>query len=99
PNTTLPPFPTRRSSDLVWLGMTVRCAQCHDHKYDPIKQKDFYQILAYFNRARETDIDAPLPGELDPYQAAKPEYDRKRAELFQEDRKSTRLNSSHVSIS
>src|SRR6266481_1109305 len=45
----------------VWLGMTVRCAQCHDHKYDPIKQKDFYQILAYFNRTVEADIDAPLP--------------------------------------
>ena len=51
----------------VWLGLTVRCAQCHDHKYDPIKQKDFYQILAYFNRAMETNIDAPMPGELDPY--------------------------------
>ena len=68
----------------VWLGMTVRCAQCHDHKFDPIKQKDFYQILAYFNRAREADIDAPVPGEVGPYLAAKPEYDRKRAELLQE---------------
>src|SRR5262249_24520480 len=68
----------------VWLGLTVRCAQCHDHKYDPIKQKDFYQILAYFNRSLEADIDAPLPGELEPYQAAKPEYDRKRAALLEE---------------
>jgi mono/diheme cytochrome c family protein len=68
----------------VWLGMTVRCAQCHDHKYDPIKQKDFYQILAYFNRALEADVDAPLPGELEPYLAAKPDYDRKRAELLKD---------------
>ena len=68
----------------VWLGMTVRCAQCHDHKYDPIKQKDFYQILAYFNRAQESDIDAPIPGEVGPYLAAKPEYDLKRAELLKE---------------
>jgi hypothetical protein len=68
----------------VWLGMTVRCAQCHDHKYDPIKQKDFYQILAYFNRTLEADIDAPLSGEMEPYLAAKPEYDRKRAELLKE---------------
>jgi hypothetical protein len=68
----------------VWLGMTVRCAQCHDHKYDPIKQKDFYQILAYFNRAMEADIDAPIPGEVGPYLAAKPEYDHKRAEVLQE---------------
>jgi hypothetical protein len=68
----------------VWLGLTVRCAQCHDHKYDPIKQKDFYQILAYFNRSMEADIDAPLPGELEPYRQAEPEYDRKYNELLKE---------------
>ena len=68
----------------VFLGMTVRCAECHDHKFDPIKQKDFYQILSYFNRALEADIDAPMPGEIGPYLAAKPEYDRKRADLLKE---------------
>ncbi len=68
----------------VWLGLTVRCAQCHDHKYDPIKQKDFYQILAYFNRAIEADIDAPLPGELEAYSKAAPEYDRKYDDLLKE---------------
>ena len=68
----------------VWLGMTVRCAQCHDHKFDPIRQKDFYQILAYFNRGMEADIDAPMPGEIGPYLAAKPDYDRKREDLLRE---------------
>jgi mono/diheme cytochrome c family protein len=68
----------------VWLGMTVRCAQCHDHKYDPIKQKDFYQILAYFDRAMEVNIDAPMPGETEPYLKVKPEYDRKYDELMKE---------------
>jgi hypothetical protein len=68
----------------VWLGMTIRCAQCHDHKYDPIKQKDFYQILSYFDRAMEANIEAPLPGELDPYLKAKPDYDRKYDELMKE---------------
>ncbi len=33
----------------VWLGTTFDCAQCHNHKYDPFTQKDFYQIFAYFN--------------------------------------------------
>ncbi len=33
----------------VFLGTTLECAQCHDHKYDPFTQKDYYQIFAYFN--------------------------------------------------
>jgi hypothetical protein len=33
----------------VWLGSTLACAQCHNHKYDPFTQKDYYQFLAYFN--------------------------------------------------
>jgi hypothetical protein len=66
----------------VFLGITLRCSQCHDHKYDPIKQRDFYRMLAYFNAADETDIAAPLPGERGPYLAARPEYETKRADLI-----------------
>lgn len=33
----------------VWLGSTLECAQCHDHKYDPFTMKDYYQLFAYFN--------------------------------------------------
>jgi hypothetical protein len=37
----------------VWLGLTLGCARCHDHKYDPFKQKEFYQLFAYFNNVPE----------------------------------------------
>ena len=33
----------------VWLGLTMECAQCHDHKYDPFTMRDYYQLFAYFN--------------------------------------------------
>jgi len=49
----------------VWLGLTVGCAQCHDHKFDPISQREFYRLFAFFNNQDEptlklnaSDIDA-----------------------------------------
>ena len=49
----------------VWLGLTVGCARCHDHKFDPIRQKDFYQLVAYFNSVPERGLDGFL-GNADP---------------------------------
>ncbi len=37
----------------VWLGLTVACGRCHDHKYDPISQKEYYQLFAYWNSIAE----------------------------------------------
>ncbi|QEL18046.1 PSD1 and planctomycete cytochrome C domain-containing protein [Limnoglobus roseus] len=40
----------------VWLGLTMGCAQCHDHKYDPVSQKDYYRLYAYFNSCDEPTV-------------------------------------------
>ena len=60
------------TTSTVWLGVTLGCARCHNHKYDPFTQKEFYQMFAYFNRVPERGnafkygnsppvIAAPLP--------------------------------------
>src|SRR6202022_3723665 len=45
----------------VWLGLTLGCCQCHDHKYDPFTQKEYYQLFAYFNNTQDQNggDDAP----------------------------------------
>lgn len=66
----------------TWLGLTVGCAECHDHKHDVLTQKDFFALYACFNNADEKNISAPLAGEWLKYAVAKPEYDRKRKEML-----------------
>lgn len=66
----------------AWLGLTVACAQCHDHKFDPVSQKDFYRLYAFFNTSDEINIDAPLEGEMERYAPAKTAYDARRREIL-----------------
>ena len=49
-------FDRVESTTTTWLGLTVACAQCHDHKYDPITQQDYYRWLDAFNHAPERGV-------------------------------------------
>jgi len=42
-------FDRVNTTGTVWLGTTLECAQCHDHKFDPITQREYYQLFAFFN--------------------------------------------------
>jgi hypothetical protein len=64
------------------LGLTVGCARCHDHKYDPIPTRDYYRLISTFTTTVRSDLDI----DTDPagYQKQKEEYDRKHQRLVDE---------------
>ena len=45
------------TTSTVWLGLTMACCRCHDHKYDPLTQEEFYELFAFFNQVPEYGID------------------------------------------
>ncbi|MDA1179872.1 MAG: DUF1553 domain-containing protein, partial [Planctomycetota bacterium] len=45
----------------VWMGLTMACAQCHNHKYDPISQRDYYRFFAIFNNTQDADREDESP--------------------------------------
>ena len=65
----------------TFLGVTLGCAQCHDHKYDPFTQREYYQFVAFFNSDVEADLSAPLPGEDEAFIPKKAAFDKKHSEL------------------
>ncbi len=48
----------------TWLGLTLGCAQCHTHKYDPVTHRDYYQVMALLNNTEEPDLEMPTPEEM-----------------------------------
>lgn len=76
------------TTSAVFMGLTMGCAQCHDHKYDPISQKDFYRFFAYFNTNTDKGVENrtgnvdPLIRVIDPMvQSATAEAERQLAEI------------------
>ena len=57
----------------AFLGLTVGCAVCHDHKYDPTTQKDFYQLSAFFNNINEEPFNGDKPNWAPVVQIPKPQ--------------------------
>lgn len=65
----------------AFMGLTLDCAQCHDHKFDPISQKEFYQMFAFFNTIPEEGLDG-RDGNSNPFvKAPRPEEETKLASL------------------
>ncbi|MCH2600944.1 MAG: DUF1549 domain-containing protein, partial [Pirellulales bacterium] len=66
-----------KTTSTVWLGLTLECAQCHDHKYDPFTQEEYYQLFAYFNQASDKGMqtrrgnEPPIVQVLNPRNQAK----------------------------
>src|SRR5207248_5990134 len=50
-----------QTTSTAFLGLTLQCAQCHNHKYDPFTQQEYYQFLALLNNADEPTYEIPVP--------------------------------------
>ena len=70
------------TTSTVWLGLTLGCSRCHDHKYDPFSQKEFYQLFAYFNSIPEKGR-AQKYGNSPPYLKAPTAAQRARAKALE----------------
>ncbi|HBY61358.1 MAG TPA: hypothetical protein DEH78_16170 [Solibacterales bacterium] len=69
------------TTSTVWLGLTVGCARCHDHKFDPISQRDYYSLFAYFNNVPERGFVWDYGNEDPLLRTPSPEQRKRLAEL------------------
>jgi hypothetical protein len=69
------------------LGLTIGCARCHDHKFDPISQKDYYQLQAYLAASKEIDVDLASAKELEEWTEENKALEKERKSLKSEQSK------------
>jgi hypothetical protein len=69
------------TTSTTWLGVSMACAQCHDHKYDPLSRSDFYRLLAFFNNVPERGLDGNRGNASPVLKLATPEQKARLAEL------------------
>ncbi len=69
----------------VYLGLTLNCARCHDHKFDPISQREFYELFAFLNNDDEPKIDVPTPLQTERRRQLQPPIDEVTREIKQRD--------------
>lgn len=69
------------TTSTVWLGLTMGCAACHDHKYDPLSQKDFYQMSAFFRNTTQKAMDSNIYDTPPSIRLYTPEQEQQKSEL------------------
>ncbi len=85
-----------KTTSMVWLGLSMECAQCHNHKYDPITQEEYYQYFAYFNQASDPGMQtrngnqSPTVDLFDEENLAKAEKLKKEVETNKQEREAYR---------
>ncbi len=66
---------------LVWMGTTIGCAQCHNHKFDPLTQREFFELYAYFNQTADNDLPSNAPVMPTPTRAQQAQMAALRGEI------------------
>ena len=89
-------FDQTETVSTIWLGLTMTCARCHDHKFDPISKKDYYQLFAFFNQSPVNGgggsgqtapvLDMTTPAQLEAQKKASAAYDSLQKTLLEKEK-------------